>query len=216
MVKETTVAAHRAGMMAELFKTQKKVPAAEIWRSMNSRATQEPLHDVLKPSGKVVEALKQQELTYTGLATKFLQPLGNTTVHLVPYHEGQPDIAHGFQRAECGAHENGWYATVNIRTMDDEPDTRFIKKLRDYIGVDVAARDGGSGRVLVTLSYIVAAEMGVYTISLIDTELLKLRVGRAMVNRVACELLVSKEISTPELARLERTNELLSALMETQ
>ncbi|MDD5339737.1 MAG: hypothetical protein PHV13_00625 [Candidatus ainarchaeum sp.] len=179
-------------MTAELFITKNKVPTAELWHIINGIRGKEPLCDTLKPDGKVVDALSMQGLGYRGLGTKFLQPLGNTVVHLVPYHEGLPGVIPGFERAECGAHENGWYAAVNIRTPDKDPDPGLISYLENATGVGVSGAGGRHGRVLVTLSCIVAAETSIYTVSLIDTELLKLRTGMATVNRVASELLKSR------------------------
>jgi hypothetical protein len=200
MRNDHTVAGLRQRMAAELFMTKNKVPTAELWRVINGIGGKEPLCDTLKPNERVVGALSVQGLTCKGLATKFLQPLGNTVVHLVPYHEGLPEIAPGFERAECGAHEKGWYAAVNIMTLDKDPNLQLISHLGNATGVDVTGAGGRQGRVIVTLSYVVATEVCVYTVSLIDTELLKLRAGMATVNRVASELLKSRGAEQEKIA----------------
>lgn len=175
----------------------------------------EPLHDVLVPSKKVVEALAMQGLACRGLATKVLQPMGNTLVHLVHYHDGQPDIAHGLPRAECGAHEMGWYAAVNIRTLDEAPPLELIGQLENATKVGVTVDGGERGKVLVTLSHIVAAEMCIYTVSLIGTKLPDLRDGMAKVNCVAYDLLVEKEISPRGMELADGINELVQTLTGT-
>jgi hypothetical protein len=171
----------------------RRITSAMIWQGITRCGTQEPLHETLRPNSRVIEALERQGLTYAGLSTRFLHPMGNTTVHVVPYHEGLPEIPGGLQRAECGAHEDGWYAVINIRAMSDKTlHRKFIEHLGKIADVGIAARAGEQGKVLVTMGHILAADTYVYTISLIDTELPGLSDGREKVNRVARELLVSK------------------------
>lgn len=163
----------------------------------------------------IVGALRAHGLEYKGASRMFLQPHGDTTVHRVCYHEGQPDIAVGCPRAQAGAHAGGWYAVVSIRTLDREPDWERVRQIGARLGIEVS-REATAGtvdtKVVVLLGEAPAAGLRFYTVSMTGRGIDGLRQGMARVNAVAYELLCEKEIQPKEMEVPDGIGELVNSL----
>lgn len=165
----------------------------------------------------VLGELQAHGLPCKGMASMYLHPHGEVTVHRVRYHEGQPDIVAGYPRAHAGAHANGWYAVICIRTVDREPDWEMVQRIGAGLGIAVApdstahARDA---RVVVVLNEVEALGLRFYSVSMTGGSIAGFRAGMDKVNRVAYELLCEKEIKPREMDDAEGIRELVNSLTD--